>query len=225
MTILELTQYCLQYVEQSPDMNVKDKTLDELLEDDTLAEYMNNIEHCIYTGVVRFAESGVLPVQEVEFSSDNNVVDLNTKAHKILTIYGYDSNGNLLQDVKYLLIGKKVKLLYRQKGFSYYAVYQPMINDFASYLDDTTTSVWDIDLEDLGVPDELAILIKYLAYSELKIEDNADMANQNKNYFESYLNEAISKQIHNNQVDIKTYNTEEDLYGDYNLLDTYADES
>lgn len=222
MKVLQLTKYILQYVEQSPDMNVMDETLEELQEDDTLAEYMNNIQHCIYTGLVRFAESGVLPIKEEEFTSDSNSLDLMNKAHKVVTVYGYDNNGDLLKDVKYLLVGKKVKILNKKSNYTYSAIYQPMIKDLETYVDgETYESVWDIELSDLGVPDELAILIKYLAYSELKIEDNADMANQNKNYFESYLNEAITKQIHNNQVDIKVYDETADLYGDYNLLDAY----
>lgn len=224
MKVLQLTKYILQYVEQSPDMNVMDETLEELQEDDTLAEYMNNIQHCIYTGLVRFAESGVLPIKEEEFTSDSNSLDLMNKAHKVVTVYGYDNNGDLLKDVKYLLVGKKVKILNKKSNYTYSAIYQPMIKDLDTYVDgETYESVWDIELSDLGVPDELAILIKYLAYSELKIEDNADMANQNKNYFESYLNEAITKQIHNNQVDIKVYDETADLYGDYNLLDAYEE--
>lgn len=211
MTILKLTQYILQYCEQSPDMNVTEETLDELLDDDTLSEYMNNVSHCIYAGLVRFAESGVLPYQEEDFTSDSNIVNLINKAHRIVEVYGYNSNGNLV-NVKYHVTGKKVRLLNRQSDCTYTIVYAPMINDLSTYLTKDITTIWDIDLEELGVPDELAILIKYLAYSELKIEDNADMANQNKNYFETYLSEAVTKQIHNNQTQVKYYENS-DIYG------------
>ena len=68
----------------------------------------------------------------------------------------------------------------------------------------------------------MAINLKYLVYSDMKLEESASIANANKNYFESYLNEMQAVQVQNNQVEIITRDWG-DTYGDENKGDTVSE--
>ena len=104
----------------------------------------------------------------------------------------------MLPNIPYLIVGSKVILRKIKAGVHYFVLYHPTINDFSQRND-----YYDIELnEELGVPDEMAINLKYLIYSDMKIEENPSVANINKNYFENYLSEMQVNQVDNNQVDV-----------------------
>ena len=50
----------------------------------------------------------------------------------------------------------------------------------------------------------MAINLKYFVYSDLKIEDNPNVANINKNYFESYLDQLKTEEISYTQSNFET---------------------
>ena len=223
MTIEKLAKYCLQALEQDAETDVMEASLNELESIDTFAEFIKNMEHSIYMGLVRFATSLILPVQEVLIEKGINTLELtkNTSSgikkryfHKIKEVYATDDNGNIIQtNVSYYVIGNKVVIKNFKNDLNYHIIYHPTINELSDYTTTFNNSVWDIELNDLGVPDEMAINIKFLVYSDMKLEENPSVANINKNYFESYLQEMQTTQVFNVQSEVIT-NDWSDVYGD-----------
>ena len=223
MTIEKLAKYCLQALEQDAETEVMETSITELESIDTFAEYIKNMEHSIYMGLVRFATSLILPVQEVLLEKGINTLEM-TKTlssgvkkryfHQIKEVYATDDLGNITKtNVSYYVIGNKVIIKDFDKELNYHVIYHPTINDLSEYKRDINGAIWDIELNDLGVPDEMAINIKFLVYSDMKLEENPNVANTNKNYFESYLNEMKTTQVFNVQSEIIT-NDWGDVYGD-----------
>lgn len=223
MTIEKLAKYCLQALEQDAETDVMEASLTELESIDTFAEYVKNMEHSIYMGLVRFATSLILPVQEVFLEKGINTLELTKTTysgvkkryfHKIKEVYATDDSGNIVQNnVSYYVIGNKVVIKDFNKDYKYSVIYHPTINELKDYTTTFNSSIWDIELNDLGVPDEMAINIKFLVYSDMKLEENPSVANINKNYFESYLQEMQTTQVFNVQNEVIT-NDWSDAYGD-----------
>ena len=258
MTLEKLKKYCLQYLEQADDIDVMNEDIETLKDNDIFAEYLLNIDHSIYMGLVRYSTSLILPLCEKQITSspfyltEDGTMNGKPLYHKIKEIYAIDEEGNILPNVKYLVVGKKIFInpkLFRvdttqQQGdnyayfaldlenetanrnnhnYTFYVVYYPAIYDLQHYVGaDKTQGVTDeneldlaMDLNGFGlnIPDDMAINIKYLVYSDMKLEESASLANVNKNYFESYLNEMQTIQVQNNQVEIITRDWG-DIYGD-----------
>lgn len=213
MTIEKLVKYCLQYLEQSSDTSVMDSQIVDLQSNDEFVEYLNNIGHSIYMGLTRYATSEIIPIAEYEFSGKNFAfITTNDNStgkrlfHRIEGIYALDNEGNMFTDVEYIIVGKKVLIKNYDKALTYHVLYHPTVFDFGYYVnqDDTIDDYYGIELEDLGITDEMAINLKYLVYSDLKMEENASVANINKNYFENYLEEARANQLDNHSNEAKT---------------------
>ena len=230
MTLEKLKKYCLQYLEQSDDINIMSEDITSLEDNDIFAEYLLNIDHSIYMGLVRYATSLILPLCEKEISENPFYLTEDGTAtgyklfHKIKELYAVDSEGNMLPNVKYTIIGNKVFIREPYNSdYTYFVVYHPTIYSLEHYVGaDKNQGVLDIDNLDLAldlngnglnIPDEMAINLKYLVYSDMKLEESASIANANKNYFESYLNEMNTVQVQNNQVTIVTRDWG-DVYGD-----------
>ena len=216
MIISKLAQLCLQFLEQDAETNVTATDINTLQADDTFAEYLINMEHSIYMGLVRYATSRILPLKEISFEKGTNrlrVVDNAGRRlfHAIKEVYAEDKDGNISSNIPYYIIGDKVVLKSFNKDLTYNVIYHPTINELSTYTDEN--SIWNIDLyETLGVPDEMAINIKYLVYSDMKVEESPNMANQCKNIFESYLEQMATNQVVNNQVEYTTFDWS-DTYG------------
>lgn len=216
MKIAKLAQLCLQFLEQDAETNVVVTDIFELQDNDTFAEYLINMEHAIYMGLVRYATSRILPLQEISFEKGTNRLRLVNNAgkrlfHAIKEVYAEKEDGTIISNIPYYVIGDKVILKAMDKDLTYNVIYHPTINELSTYTDET--SIWNIDLEELGVPDEMAINIKYLVYSDMKTEESPNMANQCKNIFESYLEAMGTNQVVNNQVEYSTIDWG-DIYGD-----------
>ena len=218
----KLVKYCIQYLEQSSDVDVMNTNINEIKDNDTFSEYFYNIEHSIYMGLARFAESLVLPVIEVEIPQ--KVFYLTTDGtksgkrlfHKIKEVYAMDDDDNIITNIDYYVINSKIIIKDYNKDLTYFVIYHPTILTLDNYTSDIK-SIYDIDLNNIDgnglcIPDDMAINIKFLVYSELKIEDNPSVANINKNYFESYLDECKQEDVQNNQVKAKLVEMG-DIYG------------
>ena len=221
MTLEKLKKYCLQYLEQADDVDVMSEDVETLKDNDIFAEYLKNIDHSILMGLVRYATSLILPVCEKSIAqnpfylTEDGTNSGRALYHKIKEIYAIDEQGNLLPNIRYTIVGNKIFLRNPDfTKFEYFVIYHPAIYDLESYVGGDkaqgVTSVDNLDLAmdlngfGLRIPDDMAINIKYLVYSDMKLEESANLANVNKNYFESYLNEMITNQVQNNQVEIIT---------------------
>lgn len=229
MTLEKLKKYCLQYLEQSDDIDIMEEDIESLKDNDIFAEYLLNIDHSIYMGLVRYSTSLILPVCEKEITTSPFYLTEDGTAngyklfHKIKEVYALDSNNQIIPNTKYLIVGSKIFIKDYDSNNTYYVVYYPAIYDLQHYVGmNKTQGVSDeneldlaMDLNGFGlnIPDDMAINIKYLVYSDMKLEESASLANVNKNYFESYLNEMQTTQVHNNQVEIITREWG-DIYGD-----------
>lgn len=217
MTIEKLAKLCLQFLEQDAETDVMNLAISELQMTDTFAEYLINLEHSIYMGLVRYATSKILPLQEKQFEKGKNKLILTDGKkrlfHSIKEVYAEDSDGKIITNIPYFVITDKVILKDMNPEYTYNVIYHPTINELSWYTENKYATLWDIDLEDLGVPDEMAINLKYMVYSDMKTEESPSMANQCKNFFESYLSEMATTQIMNNQIEYTTTDWS-DLYGD-----------
>jgi hypothetical protein len=242
MTIDKLIKYCLQYLELDTETNVMNTSVYELAENDTFVEYMNNIENSLLMGLTRYASSNLLPVKifafdEGVYSADlvdtRNIPkresngDLKYKtsgeidykkvtkplANKIKEVFAINSNGDIISNIEYYVIGNNVRIKKPRKDYQYNVIYYPAIHDFDFYLSVEDTNIYDIELSDLGVTDEMAINLKYFVYSDLKLEENPNLANINKNYFETYLASLERIQVSFNQTELVN-RANVDVYGD-----------
>lgn len=204
-------------------------------DDDVFGEYIKNIESPIYSAIARYTSSLILPVQEIKLkekvtvleftritvknAEDNFERPLNVKEKifkKIKEVYALDSNYKIIHNVPYVLIGSKLIITNFNSNYTYFAVYFPNVMYLDNYRDNSQ-DIYDVDLaylkvvdDKLGevyvnIPDEMAINIKYMVYSELKMEDFAAIANNNKNYFEAYLAQCKN--------DAQTQNYQDELIG------------
>lgn len=225
MTIEKLIKYCLQYLEQGSETDIMKTSIYDLLDDDTFAEYMKNMEHSIFMGLTRYASSETLKIAEVEFPEDSNTFELTKEYtipvrnvdgtlsgeyktvkkplfHKVKEIYAENKNGDILPSVEYFVIGNKIKIKKYNPEYKYFILYYPIINDLEIYMKNSDLDIYKIELNALGVTDEMAINLKYLIYSELKLEENPNLANTNKNYFETYLESLKATQVFMNQTEM-----------------------
>ena len=241
MKIERLMLLSLQYLEKDADIDTTKFTIDDVKDNDIFSEYINNMEHSIQMGLMRLSSSLILPVQEVEvlgskLIESKGVFKLQLKdtkesiAHKIAQVYKIKANGAFEGNIHYTVIGSKI--IIRDKWMkaddTYFVIYHPRVFDLERYRDENENT-YDIDLsclsiedEDLGeiivnVPDEMAMTIKYLIYSDLKMEEEPSIANINKNYFESYLNENATTQIVGHEIETKGMNWNETGNIDYNF--------
>lgn len=250
MTIDKLIKYCLQYMELDAETDVMHTSIYDLAENDTFVEYINNIENSLFMGLTRYAASDVLPVKIyklgqgertatlVEEASipykesdgtfktdlDGNVMYRKVNkplAHKIKEVYAINADGDIMPNIEYYVIGYDVIIKKPKKDYSYCIVYHPMIHEFDYYLSIDDVDIYDIELSELGVTDEMAINLKYFVYSDLKLEENPNVANINKNYFETYLTSLESKQVTFNQTEIVN-RANFDVYSDETV--TYSKE-
>lgn len=242
MTIDKIIKYCLQYLELDTETDVMKTSISELAENDTFVEYVNNIENALFMGLTRYSSSNLLPVRIYEFedgkytaeltitkrlprrnsngdfktdSSGNIVYKDVTKplAHGIKEVFATDLEGNIVPHVEYYVIGNTVKIKKPNSNYRYNVIYYPAIHDFEFYLKIEDDNIYDIELNDLGVTDEMAINLKYFVYSDLKLEENPNIANINKNYFESYLATLERSLVTFNQTELVN-RTNMDVYSD-----------
>lgn len=211
MTIKRLIQYCLQYLEPDIDSKILEEDIESLKENDSFAEYINNIEHSIYMGLTRYAASNVLPLKELQLTQRETKVVSNINGlpliHKIKELYA--ENEEEIVNVSYFYVANKIKIKNFNEDYKYFLIYHPTINDLDSYIKSKNLdTIYDLELNNLNgevsVPDEMAINLKYFVYSDLKIEDNPNVANINKNYFESYLDQLKTEEISYTQSNFET---------------------
>lgn len=232
MTIEKLVKYCLQYLEQSSDTSVMENEIVDLQSNDEFVEYLYNIGHSIYMGLTRYATSEIIPIAEYEFSGQNYafVTDNDTSTgkrlfHRIEDIFALNNEGKMFTNVEYIIVGKKVIIKNYDKDLTYHIIYHPTIFDLDYYVNkNSLENFYEIELENLGVTDEMAINLKYLVYSDLKTEENASVANINKNYFENYLEEARSNQMDNHSTQARTMEWGDKYQNDeVNTIDDWSD--
>lgn len=209
MTIEKVIKYCLQYLEMDTETNVMSTSIEELAENDTFAEYVNNIENSLFMGLTRYSSSDLLPVKIYDFEKDVYSAELveekNNKkplAHRIKEVFATDSRGNIVPNIEYYVIGNNVRIKKPNSSYTYSVIYYPTIHDLEFYLPVDSDDIYSIELNDLGITDEMAINLKYFVYSDLKLEENPNVANINKNYFETYLDSLKRTQVSFNQTEI-----------------------
>ncbi len=222
MKLDKLGRLCLQFLEQDPDIDLldEDNSMDNLSTDDTFAEYVKNIYHSIYTAITRLVSSEVLPLKEISFEEGKSILEIAKTLptgskirdfHEIKEVYAVVDDNIVNENVSYIVIGNKIRIKNFNKNYNYICIYSPTIHDLSSYVKGDMI-VWDIDLEELGIPDEMAIMIKYFVYSDLKYEENPSTANAAKNYFETYIEEMKTTQISNVETEFKSNEVWEDVY-------------
>lgn len=248
MTIERLILLSLQYLEKDSDINVTEMTFADIENNDLFSEYLKNMEHTVQMGLMRLSTSLVLPIQEYEISGEalltnNRRIDLKLAtgesiAHKIAHVYKIDNNNNLNGNIAYNIIGSKI--LVKDKVLptdTYIVTYHPRMFDLERYRGENE-HFYDINLANLtindtnlgqvkiNVPDEMATMIKYFIYSDLKMEDEPKLATINKNYFESYLSDNATIQVVAHETNVKGMNFNEDTKAYYGLdpLDMAGDD-
>ena len=214
--------------------------ISSLQTNDTFSEYLNNFEHSIFIAFSRFSKANILPIQEIELKSKITNLKLtkvsvknddadNTKTYttnqkifnKIHAVYALDTNEKVIHNVPFTLIGTKLILDNYNSKYSYFCIYHPALMYLDNYADGSQENT-DIELSELkvtdevlgeivvSIPDDMAIMAKYMVYSEMKLEENASVAIVQKNVFESYIENAKTILVERYQGEITGID-----YGDY----------
>lgn len=200
-----LKKLCLAYLEQDIDTNVMEEEINDLKQDDVFKEYLNNIDGSIYNAISRLVQAKKLPIKSVVINKNDmlsGVYNLPLDCYQVkeinkITNTGF--NGNIM----YQIIGKQLVIPNIKDEESYIIVYFPRFLYFDTYLDiDNLETIDDLDLEAHGLPDELAITIKYAVYGDMKTEENPSLAANNRNYFEAILAERTKIDVFTHQAQV-----------------------
>lgn len=200
MLLGRLKQIILAYLEQDIDTNVMEEDIETLEENDVFKEYLNNIDGAIYSAISRLVQAYKLPIKNLKISSnefENNFYKLPNDVYQVKEISIITKEG-LIGNISYQVIGDEIFIPKIIQNSSYVVSYFPRFLYFDNYLEiDSLEDINDLDLAKHGLPDELAITIRYAVYGDMKSEENPSLAVTNRNYFEAVLAE-------NNRVDVIT---------------------
>ena len=204
MTLGTLKKLCLAYLEQDIDTNVMEESIQTLSENDTFKEYTNNIDGSIYNAISRLVQAKKLPIMSLVITKEdmtNRTYELPIDFFQVKEIDKITDNG-LDGNIFYQIVGNKLLIPNIKDNESYIVVYYPRFLYFDSYLEiDEIDDINDLDLAKHGLPDELAIMIKYSVYGDMKSDENPSVAANNRNYFEAILSD-------NSKVDIFTHQSQ-----------------
>lgn len=200
MLLSKLKQLCLAYLEQDIDTNVMNEDLSVLEENDVFKEYLNNIDGSIYSAISRLVQAYKLPIKTMKIKSedfDNNFYELDKEVYQIKEISIVTKQG-IIGNITYQVIGNEIFIPNIIENSTYIVIYYPRFLYFDDYLEiDEIDNINDIDLAKHGLPDELAITIRFAVYGDMKSEENPSLAVTNRNYFEAVLES-------NNRIDVIT---------------------
>lgn len=230
MTLEKLGRLCLQQLEQDVDSEVLAESIFDLKDNDTYTEYILNMYHSLYMAFVRFASSYKLPLKSVEFGEGNTILDLTKTTKKgqkkalfkkIKQVIAYENEELVDDNIEYMVIGTTIRIKRANPKYQYICIYHPTILDLEEYVDNIKiNSEWELELEELGIPDDLAIISKYLVYADMKYEENPSSANVARNYFETYLGQYEAQELEYIQTQYKSREWK-DVYGQEGNSDYY----
>ena len=200
MLLSKLKQLCLAYLEQDIDTNVMNEDLSVLEENDVFKEYLNNIDGSIYSAISRLVQAYKLPIKTIKIKSEeleNNFYELDKEVYQVKEISLVTKQG-IIGNIAYQIIDNEIIIPNIVEKSTYVVIYYPRFLYFDDYLEiDEINNINDIDLSKHGLPDELAITIRFAVYGDMKSEENPSLAVTNRNYFEAVLES-------NNRVDVIT---------------------
>lgn len=201
MLLSKLKQLCLAYLEQDIDTNVMNEELSALEENDVFKEYLNNIDGSIYSAISRLVQAYKLPIKTIKIKSEdfeNNFYELPKDIYQVKEVSLVTEKG-IIGNISYQIIGNELFIPNIIQKSVYIIIYYPRFLYFDDYLEiDEINNINDIDLAKHGLPDELAITIRFAVYGDMKSEENPSLAITNRNYFEAVLES-------NSRVDIITH--------------------
>lgn len=201
MLLSKLKQLCLAYLEQDIDTNVMNEELSALEENDVFKEYLNNIDGSIYSAISRLVQAYKLPIKTIKIKSEdfeNNFYELPKDIYQVKEVSLVTEKG-IIGNISYQIIGNELFIQNIIQKSVYIIIYYPRFLYFDDYLEiDEINNINDIDLSKHGLPDELAITIRFAVYGDMKSEENPSLAITNRNYFEAVLES-------NSRVDIITH--------------------
>lgn len=201
MLLSKLKQLCLAYLEQDIDTNVMNEELSALEENDVFKEYLNNIDGSIYSAISRLVQAYKLPIKTIKIKSEdfeNNFYELPKDIYQVKEVSLVTEKG-IIGNISYQIIGNELFIPNIIQKSVYIIIYYPRFLYFDDYLEiDEISNINDIDLAKHGLPDELAITIRFAVYGDMKSEENPSLAITNRNYFEAVLES-------NSRVDIITH--------------------
>ena len=201
MLLSKLKQLCLAYLEQDIDTNVMNEELSALEENDVFKEYLNNIDGSIYSAISRLVQAYKLPIKTIKIKSEdfeNNFYELPKDVYQVKEVSLVTEKG-IIGNISYQIIGNELFIPNIIQKSVYIVIYYPRFLYFDDYLEiDEISNINDIDLSKHGLPDELAITIRFAVYGDMKSEENPSLAITNRNYFEAVLES-------NSRVDIITH--------------------
>ena len=201
MLLSKLKQLCLAYLEQDIDTNVMNEELSALEENDVFKEYLNNIDGSIYSAISRLVQAYKLPIKTIKIKNEdfeNNFYELPKDVYQVKEVSLVTEKG-IIGNISYQIIGNELFIPNIIQKSVYIVIYYPRFLYFDDYLEiDEISNINDIDLSKHGLPDELAITIRFAVYGDMKSEENPSLAITNRNYFEAVLES-------NSRVDIITH--------------------
>lgn len=160
-------------------------------------------------GYVKYDYTGGVVYKTVYKNPVNKILDV----YAVELVDGEMDYSNIHTNIEYYMLGDKIVIKKPKTNYVYQVVYRPKIFDLEHYMSANDTNIYNIELNDLGVTDEMAINLKYFVFSDLKLEENPNVANTNKNYFETYLESLKDTSVYFNQTEMPN-RANYDVYSD-----------
>lgn len=155
-----------------------------------LVKMIGSINRCFAS----IEDKGVLPTQAVTIPLANGFANGQIDLSSIVDYYNIERvlGENKYQydnDCEFDIVGNMLRIKDYDPKTVYTILYKPKIQRISASTNN------DIDLKDIGVPDNIAAYIPYFIKGDLYREDEPAEANEARNWYEQAMAEIMNKQV------------------------------
>lgn len=205
MTLRELEAECIRYTAEDKDMGLSAESYHEYKQKETYKDYINNVLPSINRAIARIVTEKKIPYKtcaikaKKQYKLNELEKEFDIAIRDVYSVTSISTSGELIH-YRFHLVGNFLTILDLPYGYESYLLLNINFIPFVKSLKHTDeedqriegweTSDTSIDLEKIGIPDELCYgVIVYFVKADLFVMDNPNLASNYRQYADSYLNE------------------------------------
>lgn len=209
MTLKELKLLCIKYTTMDSEVGLTTETYDDYVNDATYKDLFNNVLNSINRAVGRIVDSEKLKEKTIVLQplNDSKVfatydLSLNAdygKIYRIKKVIWNTANGDYIE-AEYKYFNGKLILPQITEG-EFWVIYSPRIDPLTDSNDDNNLATL------CGLTTEFCNVIQYFAKAELWEVEEPELAQNYRNYAETYLAEIRTQNLDFTQKKVKSVYT------------------